>query len=309
MLEYSGDNQTVKPKDARHRKFWLTYGEDDRYYGHRSMPNSSRPIDRIVSFPNDTQWTCMRVAGAWFRDQIKMPDYTSGYRIELQFHDSVDTTTVEDGAEAVTLMRHSKFGDIPVYGPYAQRFNIANPFLTVTFVHELCHLVDRFNVGAQPANFRPASSHFELFAPLWRAYAQTESAKRLYPVSQGWILESVYVEVEDCAQEGGLLTKRGVSSTDLFQSWIQEEAVMMLLSHEVFARCLSAHILYTLAQRVASGPKPNQRHKDIVNEFERRQSGRAGLYGADLTYADYQLVKVPLTDILKKLDWWKEPNA
>lgn len=205
---------------------------------------------------------------AWFRHQGSLPD-------DYGLHEQ----------EAVSQFRHSvREGGEKVFGPWAQVFNLSNPYLGVTIIHELSHLIDRYHLGPRSQ----WTSSQPMFQPLYEAYAQTKSCWIAHNARQGRFVEA--------RGPGGVTV--GLPRDDDVRKRASDRAARMLLSHEVFARCTTAFVVY---ESHADSP---QRQRQICEQFfTRMRSPRNQISGYDLSEDDYGLIRQPLQEIFANLGW------
>lgn len=244
-------------------------------------------LDQIIAVPAGRDLSAMRAAVGLFGSVVTLHAYDPSERLDSWFRYGGSQDFGMGEKEAISQFRYStRESGERVLGPWVQVFNLQNPYLGVTVVHELAHLVDRYS--NPPRNIWTSSS--SAFDDVMSAYSETESARVLSRIVHGDTL----VLISDAD------TLRPVAAE---WSEVRTMARSSLMRHEVAARCITAHVFYDSPLRVSA----SSRIQRLIDQFDARvNSLKNRLYRYDLSTSDYETVREPLTRALRAVGWTHE---
>lgn len=249
-------------------------------------------IQDLVSVPTRQQLHDMIRASTLFTRVFKTNAYhgepvgNEELRLDAWFwhHDDKSGSYRSEGQEAASLFRHHvKNNGESVFGPWVQKFNLNNPSITITVVHELAHLLDRYEDHPRTA----WTSSGRNFDPIFEKYQYTESAYILLMLSKGKF-PTLYGPEEIIIEPP---TDKEVREK------IQQRAHEMRKRHEVIARCVTAYLFYENIDMSSS----EERIRDEFHALVRSRVNQ--IYGYDLSREDYEIIRAPLIAALKEVKW------
>ncbi len=250
-------------------------------------------VSDIISIPDRHQWMVIERATRLFGNSIMLHSYHSGAeeRLDAWFRhsDGQQDDYGLDTQEAVSQFRHKiRPNGEKVFGPWAQAINLSNPYLAVTIVHELGHLVDRYHLSPRTA----WTSASEQFHELYEAYSQTQS----------WWIATNALRGRFFRAQGPNGESVGIPNDSRIRQEASERALEMLKGHEVFARSLTAFVFYEKLDEDLG-----ESDKNLCRQFLARvASARNRVSGYDLSKEDYEIMRDPMRQLLNNLRWRNE---
>lgn len=247
--------------------------------------------------PTITEIKAFTLAGSLFQSVIFTMPYVSedaDERLDLWLTRDKPKEWDPDGLpdEAISVFRWStRASGEKVLGPWVQLVSLSYDFFPITVIHELAHVIDRYH-NPPRTTFTSGGPSFE---GLRSAYRKTISYAILNRIAQGEI-PTFFTDNEE----------RVVFPEDQeSQKEIQKVAEGALHTGEVFARCLTAYILYR-AER-SSDMGRNSKYNTLFSMFHKRVNHeRNQLFGYDLSVEDFEIIEKPMKALLDKLTWSNE---
>jgi len=173
-----------------------------------------------------------------------------------------------------------------VYGPFRQQFNLENPDLALTFIHELAHLIDYW-CFRNPVNAREyASLTSPLFLPWRKAVMKTEAFRRFRDA-----MNSIPVTGYGNPDQSSLI-RLGCSNDAPLSVDARKELEEYISAHEFFARNMVDYVC-----RLPSS------HAELQSKYRHElNSERNKEWGRFMHDKDFAIVKDPFRGLITMLD-------
>lgn len=238
-------------------------------------------VGSIVAFPNRHDTIQIGLAHSALSSAISTPEFKNCDKIDLLFYRD------ETRPLAITVFGNGEYNGVKVVGPIRQEFNLENPDLALTFIHEFAHLLDYW-CFQNPYFARGYSSHTRPQFEDWRrAVCKTESYRRLRDSIE---LAGVSRYGDASSSKSILLAKNSLTKKVNKES--QKELADLFTVHEFFARNLVDYV----CRLESTNPKLKARY------YHELGSERNALWGRYMHDDDFSIVIEPFRTVLKHLD-------